>query len=166
MFAVPVLLLIPLYHKIRLNFVSIDATVHAFHKFIHSAKLSFHTFDIQKLEWDIHLAQINQLKSNLRELQDQLSVDLTEALLAPMPHFLWVATITANDTMIAIIIFDATDIEQGPMYVYSIDFTDEIAVAVCTVASSTKVFDNPYWQPIWSLIRGLDRDVVSGFGSD
>ncbi len=112
--AAPFNLLFPVYHKIRIPFDTILTVIDEFNTLLDEA----HTFlkksaPVEKIEWDIHLTTINQMKAQLREMTWFDESDRKLALRCCWPKFLWRALGRKEEHTVIDIWFDATDIEQG-----------------------------------------------------
>ena len=111
--AVPRILLIPLYHKIRIPYADVFRAVIELDGFLKTLSLPKTHSALRDLEWDIHLTTVNDLKVDL-----QRSVALSGAarlkwLTYSMPHFLWRATARSNNDRTLDVLFDATDIHTS-----------------------------------------------------
>ncbi len=118
--AVPETLLIPIYHKIRIPFevihriiVDLDVIAEVFR--------SQNIINLpQRLEWDIYLSSVNQLKHDIAD-DASLKGDQRKRLLTQsMPKYLWRAAAYSADNKLIELIFDATDIEQGDFFITTI----------------------------------------------
>ncbi len=121
------LMLVPLYHKIRIPLQTILESVFPFDNVLELCRSNGWDGLSERLEWDIYLTDNSTLKKELRDsgvLPQQYKARL---LTCPMPRFLWRATAMANDTLILDLIFDATDIEQGCFLVCAIDYDRKFA---------------------------------------
>jgi hypothetical protein len=136
--AVIELILIPLYHKIRIPFeVVFDATVRFNWFFIESLIINEKIpFLEERLEWDIYLTTVNDLKSeifNSNEIESKLRL---EVLSYSLPHFIWRATATHEGDKVLDFLFDATDIEQGQFFLRAIEYNQELSEVLREIAKS------------------------------
>jgi len=150
--AAPELLLLPLYHKIRITFgcihdqiMELDALMKII--FTQNAQLP------DKYEWDIKLTTVNKLKTDLVGA----SIDPNERedlLISGLPKYLWSATVLYGDQKYLDILFDSTDIEQGSFVVktigYHTEFMDDLKnrvsqAAVLTAYSKSRVLAIIEW---------------------
>jgi hypothetical protein len=119
----PVVLL-PLYHKIRIPYSLIHDTV--FHFSVVFSSLLGGT-DWAEIEWDIFLTTGNDFKT---ELSASKSVDGSRKLrylTRPLPRFLWRARALAGGAPVLDLLFDATDIEQGGLFSVVIEYDQDLA---------------------------------------
>jgi len=122
--AVPEILLVPLYHKIRIPFGCIHDQVMEFDSVVDHVfrTIAGATSDAAREvapaapashEWDIYLTTVNLLKADIARSALILPGEKAKLLTSRMPRYLWRATVLQNDTPFLDLIFDATDIEQG-----------------------------------------------------
>jgi hypothetical protein len=134
--AIPFLLLIPIYHKIRIPFQLIHDTVFIFDfTIIEQLRENGRLPSIsQRLEWDIYLTTVNSLKSELF-LNNDLSEDVREdILLTRMPRFIWRATAFNESCKVLDLFFDATDIAQGQFFVCAVEYDNQLSCILREVA--------------------------------
>lgn len=108
----PKVIIIPIYHKIRLTFLHV-------HKWLQNVNMVFQPmlFPEDKLEWDIHLTTTNDYKRELKEDAILAGKALENALLKQQPRYIWRALFKVNDTVIGELHVDATDIARPfPFY--------------------------------------------------
>jgi hypothetical protein len=103
----PVWVIVPVYHKIRLTFLDIQKWVIQYNSFT-NVLLSEPT----KAEWNTALANANDFKQEIRA--SSLSEETrTRLLLTPLPRFLWRTTLVYDGAPLVELVFDATGIEQS-----------------------------------------------------
>lgn len=127
--AVISLMLIPLYHKIRIPFeVVFDASMRFDNSFVEVLRVQgVMPFLKERLEWDIYLTTINDLKSeifNSTRIESNLRLEI---LSCSLPHFIWRATATHEGDNVLDFLFDATDIEQGQFFLRAIEYNQELS---------------------------------------
>jgi hypothetical protein len=127
-------MLIPLYHKIRIPLETIFDIISPFSSLIEALR---HIATLPgPLEWDIYLTNVNSLKSELQGTTT-LTGDYRRCVLThSMPRFLWRATALLNDAPALDLLFDATDIEQGPSFVGVVQYDMSLAQVLTVVAQS------------------------------
>lgn len=125
--AVPEILLFPLYHKIRIPFHMILGIVIHFDQLLKKIQKFVNIPIFSNLEWDIYLTTVEEeknciLSSGTEFINDEIGDFLQESL----PKYLWKVEIKKDNDMFAVLLFDATDIEQGDFYlrplIYNTDF--------------------------------------------
>lgn len=123
--AISEILLIPLYHKIRVPFQEIHDGVLHFDSFLSRIGRVQTTPIPDELEWDIYLTTVTDLKE---EVIKDLSGDQRPQLLTrSFPKFLWRASAIVGGKPLLDLMFDATDIEQGRCLVTVIERNIEIS---------------------------------------
>lgn len=113
--AIPEILVIPLYHKIRIPFGLIHDRIMEGDIFFEHALATepTKTFGPNASEWDIYLTTVNLIKTEYFETSTRSSADRLDMLLSGMPRFIWRATLEHQGRKLIDIFFDATDLEQG-----------------------------------------------------
>lgn len=132
--AVPISLLIPLYHKIRIPYDIVLETVRSFDRFI--KLIATEGIDCLApdagLEWDIYLTTNNDLKREILHLDSSAMMPphRNEVLRESMPRFLWRASACQNESLLLDLLFDATDIEHGQFFVRAIEWEEKLSSAL------------------------------------
>jgi len=170
--AVPVFIVLPLYHKIRLRFAAIHNVVHGLDDLLKAAfgllgeqagaeqaeGAKAMCAKIAGLEWDLFLSSVQQFKAHVRE-DAALAPEVREGLLlCGLPRFLWraVAHSAAGGQRVIELIFDATDLEQGDYFVRAIDHDLEAAALLRSLARRKSVEEGyPRAHPVGALLRRL-----------
>jgi hypothetical protein len=112
--AVPQAVMIPLYHKIRIPFSVVHDTVMPFNA-------------IFRAEWEIYLVTSSSLKESIRNATTAPLNGRSAILTEHMPRFMWRASAWKNDRLMADLLFDATDIEQGQFFCRAVEYDLEAA---------------------------------------
>lgn len=116
-FARPEMLIIPLYHKIRIPFQIIHANMAEFDAGLEVLRTQNFVPLNTRIEWDIYLCEVNAFKSEIA-LNDVLDDSTKKNLLTlNMPRYLWRATGLDGNIPKFEVLFDATDIEQGAIII-------------------------------------------------
>jgi hypothetical protein len=155
--AIPDILLIPLYHKIRIPFILIQESVIPLDEFLEVLRIqgSFPSVS-QRFEWDIYLTSVNDFKKNLfsESIPDQVR---GEVLLENMPRFLWRATAFDKSQKKLDLIFDATDINQGQFFLMAIRYDDEIFEILKAVSKIQRLESMFQGSPAGKIINWFSR---------
>ncbi len=161
--AISEILLIPLYHKIRIPFGTIHDIVFDFDlslKNIISAVAVDLFPQYQKFEWDIYLVSVNALKEDVFRSNDIGEKSRRELLLQSLPRYLWRASLLVDSSFMLDLLFDATDIEQGEFFVRAIehdgDITESLQILFRVEAIQTSFEATPLW-PIIRWFRKYER---------
>jgi hypothetical protein len=137
--AVPIILLIPLYHKIRIPFEDIIETVSGFHKFLATAQPLNQVVGADNLEWDIHLTTVNDLKLDLQECKQLSGSPRLKWLTQPMPRFIWRALARKGNDRVFDVFFDATDIHTSDGVHGVLCYDAALAAALALIAGNPKI---------------------------
>jgi len=132
--AIPKLLLIPLYNKIRIHYRTAYKEICILHKIILTA-LKYYDGNVD-LEWDIYLTTINQLKSELSVLSKVDDKVRLEVLMGRMPRYIWRAKGIINGDTFLDIFIDATGISQGSLFVNVLPYHHSAATYLLTCSNS------------------------------
>ena len=151
--ALPTILLIPLYHKIRIPFGAIHDVVVSFDAFIESLRESLPVPFDGRIEWDIYLTTNNDLKTEILGLDIASGEYYRDLLLEGMPRFLWRATAFHNGDPLMDLIFDATDIEQGPFFVRAIEYDNNLSLFLRVVSKITAIEQIYSTTTEWKIIQ-------------
>jgi hypothetical protein len=112
--AVPDILLVPLYHKIRIPFGVIHDHILFLDHFIEILRSQGMLSLDSRIEWDIYLTSVNQFKSEIfqSDIDEQQKYRL---LTAGLPRFIWRATALSHENPLFDLLFDTTDLEQSSL---------------------------------------------------
>ena len=151
--ALPSILLIPLYHKIRIPFGVIHDAVVSFDAFIESLRDSLPVPVDERIEWDIYLTTNNDLKTEILKSSSMSGKYYGELLLEGMPRFLWRATALHNNEPLMDLVFDATDIEQGPFFVRAIEYDKNLSLFLRVVSKINAIEQIYSTTAEWKIIK-------------
>ncbi len=151
--AIPSILLIPLYHKIRIPFASILNYIIFFNTFIEFLRQNNFLSITNFLEWDIYLTSINEFKSEIFLDKKLVGSGLSFILASPLPHYMWRATATNNNQLVLDILFDATDIEQGDILLNIIEYDKTITASIRQYARFPLASDDYLNSPAKEIIK-------------
>jgi hypothetical protein len=153
--AIPDVLLIPVYHKIRIPFSTIQDTVVEFDDYVESLRVGRLTTLTNRINWDIYLCTANDLKTELIRSTLLSADDRHRLLTLNMPRFLWRATGCDGQQRAIDLLFDATDIEQGLYFLPPIEYDQTLGAAIRGAVSagiSTSYQGRPSWKILdWYL---------------
>ncbi len=130
----PEILIIPLYNKIRIPFDVILSLVLQLDNLLRYVNRHI-ALGLESLEWDITLSTSNDIKEEIRNsssIDDKLKVTiLTDGL----PKFVWKAEAKLKGDSI-VLVFDATDLEQGKILVNIIPYSSDLLTLFKTIATN------------------------------
>lgn len=149
--AQPNLLILPLYHKIRIRLQSILAVAVPFDAQLEILRATGHIPLTERIEWDVYLTSVNQLKSELMSAAPHPTTNRRDVLLHSMPRFLWRATASAAGKTVLDLLFDATDIDSGPFFVRAVEYDGTMAAVLRSVARSIVQRRAMQSHPDWSV---------------
>ena len=116
------IILLPLYHKIRIKFHSIFHIIYDFN--------TYYMNGWEDIEWDIQLFTVCDLKKEWMKLKDDEieDSDLKLNLLSlHLPKFILVATAlnSGKEKKIFSLLFDATDLDNSNFFIYAVHYNIE-----------------------------------------
>lgn len=111
---VPEMIIVPLYHKIRLCFGDVWGSLRYVSKYFNALDINqVDKHNPEGIEWEIRLITVGELKQKLLHLKS-ISTDVREKLLfANLPRFMWVASAMLYRQRIFSLLADATNIERS-----------------------------------------------------
>ncbi|MEW8223147.1 MAG: hypothetical protein AB2729_12460 [Candidatus Thiodiazotropha taylori] len=159
--ALPILLLTPLYHKIRIPFEAVHDVILEFDNFLSSIAKEFLPYE-PPIEWDIYLTTVNEFKKEIIEHQigSGSGEYFSEFLIEPLPKFLWRAKAYNRQKCLFELVFDATDIETGPFFIRAIECNRETKTflrAVTKAEDLKAVFQS---RPIWPILEWFSKQSI------
>lgn len=117
----PDTVVIPVYNKIRLTFLDIQAWLARL-----TTLLPMIVGKDTAIEWDIHLITTNTYKKELRQGFSRTSRRAEENLLwTPLPRFIWRASLSTKGVDIMELLADATDTNQSCPFYHLAVYSDE-----------------------------------------
>lgn len=133
--AVPMTLLVPLYHKIRIPFHSIFNVIHSVDAVLRSLANTVAFPNDEAPEWDIYLTSVNDFKKSIIS-DGTIKGDYAHTVLTDSyPRFLWRCSALAQSRLLFDLIFDATDIEQGNYFHRSVIYDEVTKVYLSEILS-------------------------------
>lgn len=116
----PIVVIIPVYHKIRVNFFEVIKWTQRIDDFFASLGLAPPDGPLQ-IEWKVFLTTVNQLKTEFWQLRRHSGM-FAEMLLQSHPRFIWRIQAYYMQTPIFEILADATDMARS-FFLYKLWFT-------------------------------------------
>lgn len=133
---IPDTLTIGIYHKIRINYISIKNTCLMFnellYKYLHEENSSVAEL-FNSFEWDIRIKQNSELKKDL------IKSDITDKeryLTKSYPKYIWSAKASSLNIDMFELLFDATDIEQGDVFLDILAINNEYSRDIIEIIES------------------------------
>ncbi|WP_061959682.1 hypothetical protein [Cupriavidus pauculus] len=154
-YANPDLILLPLYHKIRIPFVTIHDAMLGLDAVLEQARGRMQGQN--RAEWDIFLTTASDYKSSVRKDYEGMDIDVMPSLLADLPRFLWRVIVRVDEKLELDFLFDATGIAQHDLLVHAVSakqgyaqmlgviapFSDKISVPMQAKAVMRKFLVSP-----------------------
>lgn len=132
----PSILLVPLYHKVRVPVSSIISTLVALDDWIEMARGAKIVPLAKRIEWDLFLTDNATLKADIY-LDSYIAPDFRrKALLEDMPRYIWRATATSDGSKVFDLLFDATDLLQGGHIIGGLPYSGLACTAIAAVANN------------------------------
>lgn len=155
--AAPKLILVPLYHKIRIPYHTIENALLPFDALLDLLRQMMPWQS--RLEWDVFLTTNNEFKCDLASGDLPIDVDCRERLrVKSLPRFLWRATAWDGDQRILDLLFDATDIEQGNFVVEAISYDDTLVAVLEGLADDETIEKEFGGTSAWLIIQSFQGD--------
>ena len=140
--AVPDILMVPLYHKIRIQFGTVHDYIWELDKLF---KLLLEgnedLMPVDGFEWSIHLTTVNKYKNGLTQTNHFPNEDKAKTLLTSLPKFIWVARAYSSNGPVIDLIFDVTDLDQGVYFVHALESCQSLSSYLQIILSSDKILD-------------------------
>lgn len=136
--ALPLFLLLPLYHKVRISFETIHDAILIVDAVLENGRQ--HQFpSLDRPEWDIYLTTVSEFKGDvLHSMRPTLGALVKETLTTAMPRFLWRATARCGGESHLDLLFDATGIVQQKLLVHALKVKPEIPSLISVFAPFVK----------------------------
>lgn len=125
-------LLVPVYHKIRIPYEKVLASVIEFDLLLKIDLLKEYAL----LEWDIYLSETGQLKDDVIRSGIIPPVEKEHILTTSFPKYIWRAEARVNEQRVVDFIFDATDIEHGNWVKHVICYSATFKSVATLIASN------------------------------
>ena len=135
--AVPYMIAIPLYDKIRIPFNLIYLTTQQLNIFLNYIFIEQPTVDNKfvdqlNIEWDIYLTTNNKYKSTLYQ-SDADGSYYKDILLTKMPKYIWCSTAYLDGEKQFDLLFDATDVKNGNYFILATPYKKDEFNNICEI---------------------------------
>ncbi|MEI7576415.1 MAG: hypothetical protein WCK51_05940 [Armatimonadota bacterium] len=145
---IPDMIIVPVYHKIRLNFVHIVEWV----EFLDQLVKEVATVPNESVEWDIKLWASGDLKRDLKTRLKHRG-DIIDHLRKPLPRFVWHVRLTILSEECVELIIDATDSFSAARISDCFWHNDELRKVLTPRFIDASEDDIPEWAFFRSLLR-------------
>lgn len=160
--AVPEVLVIPLYHKIRIPFGLVNDHIMEIDVLFEYILRNEPTksYDINKYEWDIYLTTVNQIKTESFRDVTRNPTDRVEMLLSRMPKYIWRATLEYQGKKLVDIFLDATDLEQGSCVNSVVCYDLALTTFIKQKVQDPVVVNTFKEKKIWPIVEWIQRNRI------
>jgi hypothetical protein len=163
--AAPTVLLVPVTHKIRIDFHEIFSIVKTFNNNLINPLdvIDSEEYNHSIIVWDIHLSNVCDLKQYFSTCRD-ISPDKKKALLTKsFPRHVWVVDAyrkkrtSKDEKKLFSFYFDATDIVNGNLFLCALHYGDELSYEIVQAMAETILHGNipiEHKDSLWQILRG------------
>ncbi|WP_139110683.1 hypothetical protein [Acidithiobacillus thiooxidans] len=117
--AIPIFVLLPVYHKIRIPFDIVHDAIQSVDAVIETVRQQV---GLPRPEWDIYLTTVGEFKKDIFDsMRGLLGSAADDALTANLPRFIWRVTARCEGEYHLDLLFDATGIAQQQLLVHVIE---------------------------------------------
>ena len=137
----PEMVVIPVYHKVRVTFVDVQTWLTRLH-----ALVNLFLKGATEVAWDVRLTTVNEYKRALRAAKptDPMRQKL---LFAGLPKYMWRATLSAGGIDLLECLVDATDIMQSAPFLVVLWYSAALKAEVREALSEPSLHD-----ALWTLL--------------
>jgi hypothetical protein len=96
----------------------------------------------EKIEWDIFLTNVNDLKKEILSKSGNEG-NFKDILKKNMPRFIWRAKALYKGKPFMDLLFDATDIEQGKLFLCGVVYDQDLFSAIRIILNSDEAVSYP-----------------------
>jgi len=150
----PEMVIIPVYHKVRVTFVDVQAWLNRLH-----ALLSLFLKGATNVVWDVRLTTVNEFKKALRDSRPTDTVR-QKLLFTGLPKYMWQATLSAGGVELLECLVDATDIMQSAPFVVLHWHNSDLKVAARDALSEPSLHD-ALWKVLTPRFAELLKSKVN-----
>lgn len=161
-YVVPIGLLVPLHHNIRLRIRSVFSAVlrfdSMFKETIANVPIEMHGTTIQPsdLKWDVFLTTVNTFKTSIRNSDTLDETERRRLLFERFPKHMWNVSFFIRDEHIADILIDATDVPNGRSRVHHVARNSDLFEKAAMISS--KIISDPSESELNWFRRGFSTD--------
>jgi hypothetical protein len=157
--AIPDILLVPLYHKVRLPWDWALKQVTEFNE----ALVQFSTIEpnlqLLGLEWDVYLTTVNEVREELRNSPSIEAETRFAAVTRAMPRFIWRATVARNEIPLIDVFFDATDINTSHGLIQVIFHDALVRDFIKNVSSVASIDTLPFERSVKNILHWVKENI-------
>lgn len=132
----PEILLVPLYHKVRVPITSVIATIAALDPWLEKLRIAKLLSLGSQIEWDIALTENADLKEDVYRDMSIVSGFRETMLQDDLPRYIWRAKAVSGDQAIFDLLFDATDLLQGGQITRGLPYSKTACLEIAALAKN------------------------------
>src|SRR5262249_43965997 len=130
----PQILLVPLYHKIRVPVTSVISTLVALDQWIETGRTASLINLKDRVVWELALCDNATLKEQVFKDASIVGNFRSTTLRDDMPRYIWRAAATSNGARLFELLYDATDLLQGGHMLGGLPYSRATCVAIAAIA--------------------------------
>lgn len=149
--AIPKVLILPLYHKIRLDINTIFKSILSFYTIVNTLEKQNYLDYKDGILWDISLIENALLK---KEILSSIHIDKADRyrfLTLNLPKYLWVVRATYSEKPLLDLIFDATDFSEGSIFITPIFYDSYFENLIYSLIDEDKLIEMCETVPGWNF---------------
>ena len=155
---VPEYLIIPVYHKVRISYTTIEECIESLSEFLKWMVTQIN-LKLQNFLWDIHITTVNKYKNELFHNIQLDSESRKSILFTQLPKYLWKARLQSiyDNEPIADFIFDATDLQQSSLLTYVVCFENHFLSILKDISHGmiSKYYQETEDIVLWKLLKKI-----------
>jgi hypothetical protein len=157
--AIPDILLVPLYHKVRLTWDWTLKRVTELNEALVQWSNIIMELRLLGLEWDVYLTTVNEARADLLRSKSLEPSTKYRAVTLPMPRFIWRATALRDDQPVVDVLFDATDIDTSHGLAQVIFHDSLVRDFMKSLVEVTPIDALPFKDSIKDLLRWVKENA-------
>jgi hypothetical protein len=132
----PEILLVPLYHKIRVPITSVISTLVALDRWLETARQATVLSLADQIEWDIVLTENSDFKSDIFGDTSIVSGFREKILEDDLPRYIWRVNAMSGGQRLFDLLFDATDLLQGGHIMRGVPYSKSACLSIAVLAKN------------------------------
>jgi len=157
--AIPDILLVPLYHKVRLTWEWALKRVTEFNEALVQSSKIVPELKLLGLEWDVYVTTVNDVRDDLRKAPNIDASARFSAVTWPMPRFIWRATALRDDAPLIDLLFDATDIDTSHGLVQVIFHDALVRDFIKSIADVSPIDSLPFARSVKNILHWVKANL-------
>lgn len=160
--ALPEILFVPLYHKVRIDFDFVRKVALQFDSLLKQWLIVkgqpslFH-----EVEWDIYLSHVNDLKEEIIDSPDLTQTAKERLALEALPKYVWRCILWKQNKRLLEMLIDATDIEGGKYFLRAFAYDPGFYLGVCIISADWARGYSVRRLPSWPILDWFRSQLVT-----